>query len=107
MRPRKQSRGRKAASNPLALRARVQDAAPDEAGESITFPSEFQAMRNKEREHIRRSLLLLMGAPVPNQARIRESLRALPRKGIDAARYPRLPRGRPHPEVRGSREGSV
>ena len=33
---------------------------------------------------MRRSLLLLMGAPVPNQARIRESLRALPRKGIDA-----------------------
>ena len=41
-------------------------------------------LTTEEREDIRRSLLLLMGAPVPSRARIRESLHALSRKGIDA-----------------------
>lgn len=41
-------------------------------------------LTTEEREDIRMSLLLLMGAPVPNRARIRESLRDLSRAEIDA-----------------------
>lgn len=41
-------------------------------------------LTTEEREDIRRSLLPLMGAPVPNRARIRESLRDLSQTGIDA-----------------------